>query len=116
MDGLPGLASAFREAFPSARTARCWVHKARNVFTKVPRRYQARFQQDWDRVQYAADLASAKVAFASLQERSEKDCGDAVGLEFGWMHTSITASSLPHLAYQKKKHVRIEELTQGLLN
>jgi putative transposase len=177
MDGLPGLASAFREAFPKARTARCWVHKARNVFTKVPRRYQARFQQDWDRVQYAEDLASAKAAVASLQERWEKDCGDAVEsltrdldallvhfefpkghwdalrttnpiervnkefkrrskameqvgpdnlktllaftalrLEFGWMHTSITASSLQHLAYQKKKHARIEELTQGLLN
>lgn len=27
MDGLPGLASAFREAFPNARAARCWVHK-----------------------------------------------------------------------------------------
>ena len=27
MDGLPGLAQAFLEAFPWARIARCWVHR-----------------------------------------------------------------------------------------
>jgi transposase-like protein len=50
MDGLPGLQTAFREAFRNARTARCWVHKARNVMTRVPRRYQLEFKKSWDTV------------------------------------------------------------------
>src|SRR5208283_2115068 len=52
MDGLPGLATAFTEAFPQARAARCWVHKAANTFPRVPSRYQEAFKGDWDLVQY----------------------------------------------------------------
>lgn len=78
MDGLPGLADAFREAFPRARVARCWVHKARNVLPRVPKRLQAGFLQDWDRVQYAADRNSAEQAWTELKERWEKVCNDAV--------------------------------------
>jgi putative transposase len=176
-DGLPGLADAFREAFPKARVARCWVHKARNVMPRVARRYQAEFQADWDRVQYAEDLGSARASFEALRGRWQKPCEDAVAsmerdlaellvhdefpkehwdalrttnpiervnkefkrrsrsmetigpdglktllaftalrLEFGWMHASITASNLRHLAYKKKRAARIEELTKGLLN
>jgi transposase-like protein len=78
MDGLPGLADAFREAFPRARTARCWVHKARNVFPRVPKRYQAAFRENWDRVQYADDQAAARSAFDALKERWGDVCEDAV--------------------------------------
>lgn len=78
MDGLPGLAAAFREAFLNARTARCWVHKGRNVFTRVPHRYQAQFRRDWDRVQYADGIDAARAAFEQLQQTWAKDCGDAV--------------------------------------
>jgi len=51
MDGLPGLEEAFLQAFPHAKTARCWLHQARNVFPRVPRRYQAAFKSDWDAIQ-----------------------------------------------------------------
>lgn len=78
MDGLPGLEQAFREAFPNARTQRCWVHKARNVMTRVPKRYQAQFQSTWDRVQYAESLDAAKEAFEQLRGSWSKDCRDAV--------------------------------------
>jgi putative transposase len=78
MDGLPGLATAFREAFLQARVARCWVHKARNVMPLVPRRYQAEFEGDWNAVAYAADGATARAAFAALKGRWGKLCGDAV--------------------------------------
>jgi putative transposase len=60
MDGLPGLATAFSEAFPKARTARCWVHKARNV---MPR---------------ATGREGATQAFTALKERWTKTCEDAV--------------------------------------
>ncbi len=78
MDGLPGLADAFREAFPQARTARCWVHKAVNVLVRVPKRYQAAWKKDWDAVQYATDGSAARAAFVALKERWAAICGDAV--------------------------------------
>jgi len=78
MDGLPGLASAFEDAFPGARAARCWVHKARNVFPRVPKRYEAAFKSDWDAVQYADDRAAAQGAFDVLKTRWAAYSGDAV--------------------------------------
>jgi putative transposase len=78
MDGLAGLGTAFTEAFPQARVARCWVHKARNVMTRVPKRYQEAFQADFDLVQYAESGAAARAAFASLKARWTKDCPEAV--------------------------------------
>jgi putative transposase len=38
MDGLPGLETVFKEAFPRAKMQRCQVHVARNVFAKVPKK------------------------------------------------------------------------------
>jgi putative transposase len=35
-DGVPGLWKALRDAFPTARRQRCWVHKMRNILDKVP--------------------------------------------------------------------------------
>jgi putative transposase len=78
MDGLPGLADAFRESFSNAQAARCWVHKARNVIPRVPRRYQAAFQTDWDKIAYAESLSAAREAFAALKSRWSKDANDAV--------------------------------------
>jgi transposase-like protein len=78
MDGLPGLATAFTEAFTQARAARCWVHKAANTFPRVPSRLQAAFKADWDLVQYAATADAARTAFESLKARWTKDCPEAV--------------------------------------
>ena len=97
MDGLPGLASAFTESFPRARAARCWVHKARNVFPRVPRRYQAAFREDWDRVQYAEGEDGARVAFDVLRERWRNTCDDAVAS----MERDIDAL-LVHYAFPKE--------------
>ena len=78
MDGLPGLAAAFEESFPVARAARCWVHKARNVLSKVPARYEAAFKADWDGMQYADGRDAAQTAFAALTERWSRNATDAV--------------------------------------
>ena len=78
MDGLPGLEAAFREAFLNARTARCWVHKARNIFPLVPRRYQGDFKICWDAIAYAENKSAALTAFASLKARWSSSCADAV--------------------------------------
>lgn len=78
MDGLPGIEDAFVEAFPRAKAARCWVHKARNVLPRVPRRYQAAFQADWDAVQFAENRAVAEAAFTVLEAKWSKDAADGV--------------------------------------
>jgi len=78
MDGLPGLAAQFRESFPNALVGRCWVHKATNVFARVPKRYQAAFKTSWDAVQYAADGAAARAAYKALQEQWSASCDEAV--------------------------------------
>ena len=78
MDGLPGLAEAFCNAFPKAKVARCWVHKFRNVIPLVPKRYQAEFKTDWDKMAYADGKDSALAAYAVLNGRWNKLCADAV--------------------------------------
>lgn len=78
MDGLPGLGDAFLEAFPRARIGRCWVHKARNVMPLVPRRYQAEFKADWDKMAYASSRQAAEEAYAAFKSRWEPVCHDAV--------------------------------------
>lgn len=78
MDGLPGLAEAFLEAFPKARVGRCWVHKLGNVLPLVPRRYQAEFKRDWDKVAYAGGRSEAEASFAALKDRWLSIAGDAV--------------------------------------
>lgn len=78
MDGLPGLAAATLEAFAHARVARCWIHKLRNVMPLVPRRYQAEFKRDWDKVAYAASRSAAEAAFVALKDRFRTIVGEAV--------------------------------------
>jgi len=78
MDGLPGLADAFIEAFPQATVARCWIHKLRNVMPLVPRRYQSEFKKDWDKMAYAGSKEGAEAAFIKFSERWKNICGDAI--------------------------------------
>lgn len=97
MDGLPGLADAFCEAFPGAVVARCWVHKARNVMPRVPRKYQALFQADWDAVAYAESKEAAQSAFEALKKRWSKDANDAVDC----MEKDLSAL-ITHYAFPKE--------------
>lgn len=78
MDGLPGLGEAFKEAFPGALVLRCWVHKARNIFPLVPRRYQPAFLLAWNAIAYADGIDAAREAFVSLKAAWGKNAGDAV--------------------------------------
>jgi putative transposase len=78
MDGLAGLGDAFTDAFPKARVARCWVHKARNVMPRVPKRYQAAFQGDFDLVQYAENGDAARSAFQAMKSKWLDNCAEAV--------------------------------------
>lgn len=78
MDGLPGLAEAFVSAFPNSVVARCWVHKVRNVLTRVPRRYQALFKQGVDAIMYAEGREAADRAWTALEATWSSTCADAL--------------------------------------
>lgn len=78
MDGLPGLPDAFLQEFPKAKVGRCWIHKAMNVFPRIPKRYQAAFQAHWDAMQYAETGESARKAFKDLKEQWKQTCEEAV--------------------------------------
>jgi len=78
MDGLPGLAEAFVSAFPAAAVARCWVHKVRNVMTRVPRRYQAALKPALDAVMYAPSREAAEHAWTALAAGWNTRCEEAV--------------------------------------
>jgi transposase-like protein len=73
MDGLPGLESVFCECFPSAVSARCWVHALRNALAKTPKRLQDAFKSLADRVMYADGEEAARMAFKDLKTHMAND-------------------------------------------
>lgn len=78
MDGLPGLERLFRETFPNAVTARCWVHALRNAIAKTPARLRTTFKQFADRVMYASSENAARVAFDELKRAVGQEAERAV--------------------------------------
>jgi len=101
MDGLAGLQVAFRESFCNARTARCWVHKARNVLPRVPRRYQTEFLTHWNAVAYADDGSAARSAFEALKARWSGACTDAVESMERDIEALLVHYHQPHRAHQQ---------------
>jgi putative transposase len=80
MDGLAGLESAFRAAFPNARTQRCQVHAKRNALRRVGKRQREAFRRDLDRVFYAPSQAEARRAFVELKRRWGRSHPSAVAV------------------------------------
>ena len=78
MDGLPGLERLFREEFPSAVTARCWLHALRNANAKAPARLREAFKQLVTRVMYAASEDAARLTFGELETTMGQDAQRAV--------------------------------------
>lgn len=78
MDGLPGLESIFREAFPKAVTGRCWVHALKNALSKTPERLRESFKQLAHKVMYASSENAARLSFQELQRAMQGDAQRAV--------------------------------------
>jgi len=68
MDGLPGLEKAFKNKFPEAVTARCWVHSMRNAMNKCPARLRDAFKTMLGKVMYADSLQDAKDQFKAIKK------------------------------------------------
>lgn len=78
MDGLPGLERLFRETFPNAVTARCWVHALRNAQAKTPARFREVFKKLAHRIMYAQSENAARLAFQELKAAMGRDAERAV--------------------------------------
>ena len=65
-DGALGFWRALEEAFPSVCHQRCWVHKAANVLTKLPKSLQANARQDLREIWLAPDRVMAEAALATF--------------------------------------------------
>lgn len=79
MDGLPGLERLFRETFPKAVTARCWVHALKNTLAKAPARLRPTFKQFTSRIMYASSENAARAAFDELKRAMGTEAERAVG-------------------------------------
>lgn len=73
MDGLPGLETAFKEAFVNATTQRCWVHSLRNAMNKCPKRLRLPFKKLADKIMYAASKEDAQRGFENLKVAMAED-------------------------------------------
>ena len=78
MDGLPGLEKTFKDTFPEAVTARCWVHSTRNAINKCPARLRDAFKTMLDTVMYAESFQEATAQFKALKSDMGQDAQRAV--------------------------------------
>ena len=67
-DGALGFWKALRQAYPTTRTQRCWVHKTANVLDKLPRRLQSKAKEMLHEIWMAASRADAESAFDAFIE------------------------------------------------
>src|ERR671933_871533 len=84
-DGALGFWKALEEVFPAARHQRCWIHKAANVLSKLPKSLQANARQDLREIWMAPNRATAEHAVDTFRQKYapkytravdclEKDC------------------------------------------
>ena len=78
MDGLPGLETAFKQAFPNAITQRCWFHALGNAIAKSPARLRDGFKIQAHKVMYALNENQARIEFQALQALMANDATRAV--------------------------------------
>jgi putative transposase len=78
MDGLPGLEKVFREEFPKAVTARCWVHAGKNAANRCPEKLKDSFKILMNKAMYASSLDDARRAFSELKHAMGNDGRKAV--------------------------------------
>ena len=91
MDSLPGLEDAFRAAFanadrptPAIATSgqyEWWSLKSQpNALKRVGKQVRADFKEDINRIFYAANESTARMAFAKFRQRWEKSYPSAVAV------------------------------------
>jgi putative transposase len=108
-DGALGFWAALRDVFPDTREQRCWVHKAANILSALPKSAQAGARRALAEVRDAEDRAHAETAAkafadtyaAKFPKAAAKLCDDLEALlafyDFPaehWLHLKTTDESV----------------------
>jgi len=73
-DGNPGLKGVLERIWPGVAHQRCSVHKLRNLLAKAPEHAQEAVHEDYNRIVYAPDRATAEMARAGFLAKWKKRC------------------------------------------
>src|SRR5438477_3108168 len=84
IDGNAGLRRAVGLVWPKAAVQRCCVHKLRNLTRKAPKHALDEIRDDFHRIVYAANVDTARTAYAAFERTWSKRCpGVVVSLREG---------------------------------
>jgi len=73
-DGAPGLIKAIEQCWPASDRQRCCVHRARNLYAKLPERERERVKQTyWQALDDAINETDAKQRLQALAGQLDKD-------------------------------------------
>jgi transposase-like protein len=73
-DGAPGLVKAIEQCWPASDRQRCCVHRARNLYAKLPERERERVKQAyWRALDDAINPSDAKQRLQALVDELDKD-------------------------------------------
>jgi putative transposase len=73
-DGAPGLIKAIEQCWPASDRQRCAVHRARNLYAKLPERERERVKQAyWQALDDAISAGEAKQRLQALAGQLDKD-------------------------------------------
>jgi putative transposase len=73
-DGAPGLIKAIEQCWPASDRQRCCVHRARNLYAKLPERERERVKQAyWQALDDAINASDAKRRLQTLVDQLDKD-------------------------------------------
>jgi len=109
MDGLPGLETAFEEAFPKAQIQRCVFHKLSNVAVKLPASIKANCLSQLKRVFSAKNEAEARERANVWKEHWEKTAASAVECFFKDLDAVLTFYRFPKRIWKSIRTTNIIE-------
>jgi putative transposase len=73
-DGAPGLIKAIEQCWPASDRQRCCVHRARNLYAKLPERERERVKHAyWQALDDAINAGDAKQRLQALVDQLDKD-------------------------------------------
>src|SRR5512135_726204 len=73
-DGAPGLVKAIEQCWPASDRQRCCVHRARNLYAKVPERERERIKHAyWQALDDAISEQDAKLRLQALVDQLDKE-------------------------------------------
>src|SRR5688572_1859720 len=77
-DGAPGLIKAIEQCWPASDRQRCCVHRARNLYAKLPERERERVKHAyWQALDDAINASDAKRRLQALVDQLDKEIGRA---------------------------------------